>query len=112
MKVTQKTKKAVVVQAVNQEMRDQHLEVAQVQVVRVAVALEVTMIQNPIPLVEAGPTVTSQARKRRKKVRKESSMLSTAMKIKSQSQQTSLISQMHSRIYCSIWMVLRRCAQD
>ena len=71
---TTRAREAEAVQAVDQTMKAD-LEVAQAQAARVAAALEATMIQNRTPPVEAGLTATSRATRRRKRERKESSML-------------------------------------
>ena len=71
---TMRARKAEAVQAVDQT-RKADPEVAQAQAARVAAALEVAMIQNRTPPVEAGLTATSRAKRRRKRERKESSML-------------------------------------
>ena len=71
---TMRTRKAEAVQAaVPAVVQAADLEVA--QAARVVAALEVTVIQNRTPPVEAGPTATSRAKRRRKRERKESSML-------------------------------------
>ena len=71
---TTRARKAEAIQAVDQTMKAD-LEVAQAQAARAAAALEATMIQNQTLLAEAGPTAASRVRRRRKRERKESSML-------------------------------------